>query len=172
MPIFNSVPALLASLPAATRLAGIDLGDRRIGVAISDAGRRIASPAAQIARTKLTKTVAALDALLREREASGLVVGLPLEMDGREGRRVQATRDFVTEWLRRTDWPVAFWDERLSTAGVTRVMIEEADRSRAKRAAVVDAAAAGWILQGALDAASYGSVGSDDRRFGWPESEP
>lgn len=144
---------MLATLPTFCRLAGIDLGDKRIGVAISDAGRRIASPLTMVARTKFGPTVKALDTLLLEREATGLVVGLPLEMDGSEGRRVQATRDFVTEWLRRRDWPVAFWDERLSTAGVNRVMIEEADRSRAKRAASVDAAAAGWILQGALDAA-------------------
>lgn len=157
MPVFNSVPAMLETLPALCRLAGIDLGDKRIGVALSDSGRRIASPLTMVARAKFGATVAALDTLLLGREVAGLVVGLPLEMDGSEGRRVQATRDFVTEWLRRRDWPVAFWDERLSTAGVTRVMIEEADRSRAKRAASIDAAAAGWILQGALDAA--GSTG-------------
>ena len=140
----------LAGLPASGKLMGLDLGTKTIGVAISDGLRMAATPVETIHRTKFTKDAERLLALIDENAVVGIVIGLPLNMDGSEGPRVQSTRAFVRNLGQKTDLPVAFWDERLSTAAVTRTLIE-ADMSRAKRGAVVDKLAAAYILQGALD---------------------
>ncbi|RFB80662.1 Holliday junction resolvase RuvX [Methylovirgula sp. 4M-Z18] len=141
---------LFAQLPPRARLMGLDLGTKTIGLAISDVERRIASPLETIERSKFTKDVARLLQLAQKHEIAGFVMGLPLNMDGSEGRRVQATKAFVRNLLPLTAIPVTYWDERLSTAAVTRTLIEQ-DASRAKRAAVVDRMAAAYILQGLLD---------------------
>jgi putative Holliday junction resolvase len=131
-------------------LLGLDLGTKTIGLALSDLSRRIASPLTTIARKKFTTDV---DELLRHAAAhgvAGLVIGLPLNMDGSEGPRVQATRAFARNLAMRTELPMVFWDERLSTAAVTRTLMD-ADASRKRRGEVVDKMAAAYILQGALD---------------------
>ena len=145
----------IADLASATapgaRLLGLDLGTKTIGLAISDAGLRLASPVGTIRRTRLQADLDALFQTVDDRGAGGLVLGLPVNMDGSEGPRAQATRQFARDLLGRRDLPLAFWDERLSTQAVERAMIE-ADLSRRKRKAKVDTAAAAYILQGALDA--------------------
>ncbi len=132
------------------RLIGIDLGTKTIGLALSDVGRQIASPLETIRRVKFTPDVARLRQLCETHGVGGLVMGLPLNMDGSEGPRVQSTRSFVRNLKPLLDLPVLFCDERLSTAAVTRALIA-ADASRAKRGAVVDMLAAAYILQGCLD---------------------
>lgn len=146
--------AFAAGLPARGRLLGLDFGEKTIGLAISDRDRRIASPLETIRRRKFTADAAELDAICRDRAVVGLVLGLPVNMDGSEGRRCQATRQFARNLvtLASIDSPLTFWDERLSTAAVERVLIDEADMSRRRRGEVVDKMAAGYILQGALDA--------------------
>ncbi|HEY2178900.1 MAG TPA: Holliday junction resolvase RuvX [Caulobacteraceae bacterium] len=137
--------------PAGYALAGLDHGERTIGVAISDVSLTIASPAALIEKTKFTRDAEALFALMTERGAAGVVIGLPVNMDGSEGPRCQSARAFARNLLRLRELPIAFWDERLSTMAVNRVLIGEADVSRTHRAKAVDKMAAAWILQGALD---------------------
>jgi putative Holliday junction resolvase len=132
------------------RLMGVDLGTKTIGLALSDLERRIATPLETIRRTKFTKDAARLLELAEKHEVAGIVIGLPLNMDGSEGPRVQSTRAFVRSLGALTDRPFIYWDERLSTAAVTRELIAQ-DASRAKRAEVVDKMAAAYILQGALD---------------------
>ena len=148
MPILD-----LVDLPdARTPLVGLDLGEKTIGVAVSDATRMIASPLHTIRKGKFSDDAAALFKLMESRHASGIVVGLPVNMDGTEGSRAQSSRAFARNLLRlRPDLPIAFWDERMSSMAVNRMLIDEADVSRARRAEVVDKAAAAWILQGALD---------------------
>ena len=146
----------LLDLPAAsaprTPWAGLDLGERTMGVAVSDLTRTVASPLALIRRRKFTEEAQELFALMAGRGAAGVVIGLPLNMDGTEGVRCQSNRAFARNLLRlRPELAIAFWDERLSTVAVERMLIGEADLSRAKRAAVVDRTAAAYILQGALD---------------------
>jgi putative Holliday junction resolvase len=136
------------ALPPAAALIGLDLGTKTIGVAISDLGRRIASPLVLINRVKFTQDAEALIKLIGERQVAGIVIGLPLNMDGSEGPRAQATRAFVRNLLPNIS--VSFWDERLSTVAVTRTLLE-ADTSRKRRGELVDKMAAGFILQGALD---------------------
>jgi putative Holliday junction resolvase len=138
-------------LPKGHALAGLDLGEKTIGVAISDVSLMIASPASVIRKVKFTRDAEALFALMADRGAGGLVIGLPVNMDGSEGPRCQSVRAFGRNLLRLRDLPIAFWDERLSTVAVSRVLIGEADVSRARRAETVDRMAAAWILQGALD---------------------
>jgi putative Holliday junction resolvase len=142
------MPARLA--PGAP-LAGLDPGERTLGVAVSDRGWLVASPIAHIERTKFTRDAEALFALMDERGAAGLIIGLPVNMDGSEGPRCQSARAFGRNLLRLRDLPIAFWDERLSSAAVNRMLIGEADVSRKRRAGAVDRLAATWILQGALD---------------------
>lgn len=137
-------------LPDHARLLGLDLGSKTIGLALSDLGRQIASPLETIRRVKFGADAAALIRIAETHRVAGLIVGLPLNMDGSEGPRVQSTRAFVRNIAPLTKLPVAFWDERLSTMAVTRTLLD-ADASRAKRAAVVDKMAAAYILQGALD---------------------
>jgi len=135
-----------------TRLLGLDLGSKTIGLALSDPAFMVASPIDTIRRTKFDKDAAELDRLIADRGVGGLVLGLPINMDGSEGPRCQSTRQFATNLIQRgMEQPIVFWDERLSTAAVERVLIDEADMSRRKRADVVDKMAAAYILQGALD---------------------
>ena len=131
-------------------LMGIDLGTKTIGVAGSDPDRRLAAGIETIARKNFSTDAQRLLALAAERSAVGFVLGLPINMDGSEGPRAQSTRAFACNLGKLTDLPIAFWDERLSTAAVERQLIE-ADVSRKKRAAVIDQHAAVFILQGALD---------------------
>ena len=140
----------LAHLPKQGRLMGLDLGTKTIGVALSDGLRLSATPLTTIRRTKFTADAEALLSLIAEHEVVGIVLGLPLNMDGSEGPRVQSTRAFARNLATQTELPIAFWDERLSTSAVTRTLID-ADVSRAKRGEVVDKLAASFILQGALD---------------------
>lgn len=147
----TDILALPAAMPRGTPVAGLDLGSKTIGVAVSDTSLMIASPLDLIRRSKFTEDVRKLFDLMDSRGAGGLVVGLPVNMDGSEGPRCQSARAFVRHLLRLRDLPVAFWDERLSSVAVNRVLIEEADSSRARRAEAVDKMAAAWILQGALD---------------------
>jgi len=143
----EDLPALL---PAGRRLLGLDLGTKTIGLALSDVNRGIATPMQTIRRSKFTRDAETLLALCAEHQVAGLIIGLPVNMNGTEGPRAQATRAFARNLRQLTDLPIAFWDERLSTAAAERVMIA-ADMSRARRAKKIDAAAAGVILQGALD---------------------
>lgn len=145
-----SLADAVSALPQRVPVLGLDLGTKTIGVAVSDLTRRIASPLETIARRKFSADAAHLLALA-EREKAGLIVlGLPLNMDGTEGPRAQSTRAFARNLTKLTEIPIVFWDERLSTAAVERMLID-ADRSRAKRAAVIDKLAATYILQSALD---------------------
>ncbi|MSO71442.1 MAG: Holliday junction resolvase RuvX [Alphaproteobacteria bacterium] len=150
MPI-TTLDALAAALPKEARLLGFDLGTKTIGLALSDPGRSIASPLVVLKRTKLKPDAARLAAIIREHGVGGLVLGLPINMDGSDGPRAQATRAFARNLTEVIDLPLAFWDERLSTAAVERALTDEADLSRARRAQLVDKLAAAYILQGALD---------------------
>lgn len=141
---------LAARLPARARLIGIDLGTKTIGLGVSDVERRLASPLETLERKKFTLDAQALIAAATKQDAAAYVIGLPLNMDGSEGPRAQATRAFVRNMAALDTRPFVFWDERLSTAAVTRALIDQ-DASRAKRAQVVDRMAAAYILQGALD---------------------
>ena len=137
-------------LPARGSLLGLDLGTKMIGVASSDPDRRLATGVTTIARKAFKADALAVLALASERGALGLVLGLPINMDGSEGPRAQATRAFARNFAKLTEFPIGLWDERLSTAAVERGLIE-ADMSRARRAEVIDQHAAAFILQGALD---------------------
>ncbi|MET1415184.1 Holliday junction resolvase RuvX [Roseibium sp. HPY-6] len=140
----------LAVLPPNTRLIGLDLGTKTIGLALSDLGRGIATPMETIRRKKFTIDAEKLLEICDAQNVGGIVLGLPLNMDGSEGPRAQATRAFARNLSQKTELPITYWDERLSTAAVTRTLLE-ADSSRAKRAEVVDKMAAAYILQGFLD---------------------
>jgi putative Holliday junction resolvase len=148
---------LPAALAARAPLVGLDLGSKTIGVAVSDIGRMIATPLALIRCTKFTADAEALLRLMADRGAGGVVIGLPINMDGTEGPRCQSVRAFTRNLLRLKDLPIAFWDERLSSAAVNRMLIDEADTPRARRAELVDKVAAAWILQGALDRLRHAS---------------
>jgi putative Holliday junction resolvase len=141
----------LLDMPRGAPLVGLDLGEKTIGVAASDGLWMIASPLETIRRTKFTDDANALFKLMESRAAGGVVIGLPMNMDGSEGPRCQSVRAFGRHLMRLRDLPIAFWDERLSSAAVNRVLISEADVSRSRRAELVDKMAAAYILQGALD---------------------
>ena len=145
----------LANIPATGRIMGLDLGTKTIGVAISDGMRYSATPLETIRRTKFTADAIRLDQLIAQNAIVAIILGLPLNMDGSEGPRVQSTRAFARSLAQRITLPIAFWDERLSTSAVTRMMIE-ADLRRDRRAEVVDKLAASYILQGAIDALASG----------------
>lgn len=149
--------ALAARLKRNERLMGIDLGTKTIGLALSDVERRLATPYETIRRKKFAEDAAALLDAAQRYDVAGLVIGLPLNMDGTEGPRVQSTRAFVRNLGNLSALPVTWWDERLSTAAVTRELIDR-DVSRAKRAAVIDKMAAAYILQGALDKIARGGL--------------
>ncbi len=142
--------ALPGKLPDYGRLLGIDLGTKTIGLAISDVERHFASPLETLKRTKFTPDAAALKRIIEKFGIVAIIIGLPLNMDGSEGPRAQSTRSFVKNLTPLVGIPIAFWDERLSTAAVTRTLLE-ADASRARRGELIDKMAAAYILQGALD---------------------
>jgi putative Holliday junction resolvase len=151
MPVLE-LTDLPAALPPMTPLVGLDLGEKTIGVAVSDLTWMIASPLALIRKTKFTADAEQLFALMADRGALGIVIGLPINMDGTEGPRCQSARAFGRNLLRlRDELTIGFWDERLSSAAVNRMLIAEADITRARRADLVDKMAATYILQGALD---------------------
>ena len=142
------------ALPAGGRLMGLDVGTKTIGVALCDSGWTIASPAELIRRTKFTKDLEALKAIAAKQSARGLVVGLPLNLDGSDSPRTQSVRAFARN-LAPLGLPILLWDERWSTAAVTRTLLD-ADASRARRAELVDKVAAAYILQGAIDGLTMG----------------
>jgi len=154
--IIERIHDIAAALTAGRRLLGLDLGSKTIGLAVSDADRRVASPLDTIRRTKFQADAKMLLGIVDAEDIGGLIIGLPVEMDGGEGRRCQSTRQFAANLLLLRDLPIAFWDERLSTAAVERVLIDEADMTRRRRALVIDKMAAAYILQGALDAMAKG----------------
>lgn len=144
----TEIPALI---PRYSALIGLDLGEKTIGVAVSDTTRMVASPLELIRKTKFTEEANRLFSLIDERQVGAVVIGLPINMDGTEGVRCQSNRAFARNLLRLRDIPIAFWDERMSTMAVNRFLIDQLDASRAKRAGLVDQMAAAWILQGALE---------------------
>ncbi len=144
----SSVEAL--ALGPGERLMGLDVGAKTIGIAFSDVRRVVATPRETIRRSKFTDDAETLRRLIEANDVGGLVIGLPINMDGSEGPRCQSVRQFAANLLAKIDIPVAFWDERLSTVAAERALIE-ADVSRKRRAEVVDKMAAAYILQGALD---------------------
>lgn len=150
MPVLD-LHDLAAASPVGTPWLGLDLGEKTIGVAASDATRMIASPLELVRKAKFTEDAQAVLKLMRGRNASALIIGLPLNMDGTEGPRAQSCRAFARNLDRIQPVNVAFWDERLSTSAVERFLIDELDLTRQRRAGVVDRTAAAWILQGALD---------------------
>jgi putative Holliday junction resolvase len=147
-----------AALPPFGAVMGLDFGEKTIGVAVSDRMRSVASPLETVRRTKFTQDAARLLGIAAAREIAGVVIGLPLNMDGTEGPRCQSTRAFARNLERLTPLPLAFWDERLSTVAAERALLE-ADTSRKRRGEVIDHVAAGVILQGALDRLRY--MGAD-----------
>jgi len=150
MALFN-LTDMRAALPRGQRLIGLDPGAKQIGVALSDVLLMLASPYGTLKRAKLAANAAEVLAIARKEGAGGLVVGLPLGMDGSFGPAAQAAKDWAMALSAATGLPVALWDERLSSSAVNRMLVGEMDLSRAKRAAVVDRAAAAWMLQSALD---------------------
>ncbi len=146
----SEFPPEFSALPRLARLLGIDLGTKTIGLALSDVERRIATPLETIKRSKFTIDASAIRDIVERFEVQGLVLGLPLNMDGTEGPRAQAARAFARNLAPVVKRPIAFWDERLSTVAVTRTLLD-ADTSRARRGALVDKLAAAYILQGFLD---------------------
>lgn len=153
--IVATIFALKEMLPRHHRLMGLDLGEKTIGIAVGDPGHRIASPVITLRRKKFAEDAAQLLKLIDERQVGGLVIGLPLNMDGSEGPRCQSVRQFANNMAKIRDLPMTFWDERLSTVAVTRDMLA-ADLSRAKRAKIVDQSAAAFILQGTFDLLNRG----------------
>ena len=147
---YQTIDELAALLVGDATVIGLDLGTKTIGVAVSDLGRRFASPLAVIRRTKFKADADALVGMIGVHRPAAVVIGLPINMDGSEGPRAQATRAFARNLAALIAVPIVFWDERLSTAAVTRTMLE-ADLSRKRQAEVVDKMAAAYILQGALD---------------------
>jgi putative holliday junction resolvase len=145
-----AIEDLALSLPAKARLIGIDLGSKTIGLAISDVERRLSSPLKTLPRGAFTRDADALIAIFAEFDIAGIVLGLPLDLNGRDTPRAQSTRAFARNLSKRTNLPIVFWDERYSTAVVTRTLIFH-DVSRGRRAQVVDKMAAAYILQGVLD---------------------
>ena len=139
-----------AALPGGGRLLGLDVGTKTIGTALCDSGWTIASPAALVRRTKFARDLDALKAIVAAQDVAGIVVGLPLNLDGSESPRTQSVRAFVRNLI-ALGLPILLWDERWSTQAVTRTLID-ADASRARRAELVDKMAAAYILQGAIDA--------------------
>ncbi len=148
--IYEDFADFARALPKSVAITGLDLGEKTIGVAISDLRRTIATPTEVIRRSKFTEDAAKLLAIVQKRDVCGIILGLPLNMDGSEGPRVQSTRAFARNLARLTDLPISYWDERLSTVAATRALIE-GNTSRKRRAEVIDQVAAGYILQGALD---------------------
>ena len=143
------------TLPPYKALAGIDFGTKRLGIAVSDLCRNIAGSYKILYRTNFTKDIADLKKIFEEKEICAIVYGLPLQMDGKEGEIAAKVRDFAAKVYDEIPLPYTFWDERLSSAAVENFLVKEVDLSRAKRKKVLDASAAAYILQGALDAINY-----------------
>ncbi|MCH2075496.1 MAG: Holliday junction resolvase RuvX [Rhodobacteraceae bacterium] len=152
--ITEDMAEFLAALPRYMPIAGIDLGTHTIGVALSDALLTVGTPLGTVRRKKFTVDAAALLDMIGGRDAGGIVLGLPRNMDGTEGPRCQATRAFARNLERLTELPMTFWDERLSTVAAERALLE-ADTTRKRRAQIIDQVAASYILQGALDRMRY-----------------
>jgi len=150
VPVHADIDGFVAALPRDGAVAGLDLGEKTIGVAVSDLRRTLATPLETVRRKKFTLDAARLLEIAKGRGLAGFVLGLPLNMDGSEGPRCQSTRAFARNLAGLTDLPIGFWDERLSTVAAERALLEF-DTSRAKRAEVIDHVAAGFILQGFLD---------------------
>ena len=142
--------ALKSTLAPGARLLGLDLGEKTIGLALSDTLRSVATPLHTLKRSKFTADASMIEKIIAEHNIGALVIGLPLNMDGSTGPAAQSARAFANNFAKLNDFPVVLWDERLSTAAVTRTLLE-ADASRKRRAEVVDKMAAAYILQGALD---------------------
>jgi putative holliday junction resolvase len=155
-----SIEDFARALPAQGAILGLDVGTKTIGLAISDVTRTVASPLRTLRRTKFSADATQLLALAGEREVRGFIIGLPINFNGSEGPRAQSCRAFARNLGALTALPIGFWDERLSTAAAERALLE-ADASRKRRAEVIDAVAAGFILQGALDRMK--SMRGDDR---------
>lgn len=149
MPVL-SIDELAQTLATSQAVAGLDLGTKTIGISVSDLGRRFATPREVLMRTKFSVDAQVLLATAAKERIVAFIIGLPINMDGSEGPRAQATRAFVRNMVQKTELPFVFWDERLSTVAAERTLIEM-DVSRKKRAARIDSAAASFILQGALD---------------------
>ena len=145
-----AIEELKAALPPRARLLGLDLGEKTIGIALSDTLLTVATPMQTLKRGKFSADAARIEMLIAEQGVGGLVVGLPLNMDGSDGPSAQSARAFARNFAARSPLPILLWDERLSTAAVTRALLE-ADASRRRRGAVVDKMAAAYILQGALE---------------------
>ncbi len=152
--ICTDMDAFADALPPRRAVAGLDLGDKTIGVAVSDRMMSVATPLETIRRTKFTADAGRLLGIAKDREIGGLILGMPFNMDGSEGPRCQSTRAFARNLERLTTLPIVFWDERLSTVAAERALLE-ADTSRKRRGEVIDHVAAGVILQGALDRLGY-----------------
>lgn len=148
----TAVDRIKDTLKPGQRLLGLDIGSKTIGLALSDVTLMVASPAETIKRGKFAADAKRLSVIIAGENVGGLILGLPVQMDGAEGRRCQSVRQFADNLLEHIDLPIAFWDERLSTKAVERVLIDEADMTRKRRAEVIDKMAAAYILQGALDA--------------------
>ena len=153
--ILGNPAELRAAVPEGTRLLGLDVGTKTIGLALSDTRRVIASPLDTIRRRRFRDDVAILLALVDRHDIGGLVIGLPLSLAGGDSPRSQSERQFARNLLALRELPIALWDERMSTAAVTREMIA-ADMTRKRRAEIVDKVAAAYILQGCLDAMGRG----------------
>lgn len=152
--LVNSSAEFLSALPQTGRIMALDVGSTTIGLALSDGLRSIASPLETIDRKKFSKDLAQLQSLIEKHAVGGLVIGNPLNMDGSAGPRTQSTRTFVSNISKSIALPMLLWDERLSTMAVERMMVDEADLSRARRAELVDKLAASYMLQGFLDSLS------------------
>ncbi|MEE9388743.1 MAG: Holliday junction resolvase RuvX [Paracoccaceae bacterium] len=148
--IYTDITGFAVALPPMVAICGLDLGEKTIGVAVSDSFRHVATPLDTIRRKKFGLDAQALLDITSARQIGGIILGLPLNMDGSEGPRCQSTRAFARNLSRLTDMPIGFWDERLSTVAAERALLE-ADTSRKRRSQVIDHVAAGFILQGALD---------------------
>ena len=151
MALFN-MPQLRAALPSGSRLLGLDLGTRSIGLALSDVSLMLASPFGTLKRGRMAAAAAEIGVIVRRETVGGLVGGLPLSLDGSFGPAAQAARDWMRGLSEMTGLPAALWDERLSSSAVNRMLIGDLDMTRRRRAAVVDKVAAAYILQAALDA--------------------
>ncbi|MAI10373.1 MAG: Holliday junction resolvase RuvX [Rhodospirillaceae bacterium TMED167] len=149
--IHDTLAKMMDALPPNARLLGLDVGSKTIGIAVSDSARKVASSIDTIRRTKFSKDVVILQQAATERHAAGLILGLPVSMDGTEGPACQSVRQFAANVDGAFNTQISFWDERLSTSAVERFLVKEADMSRNRRAQVVDKMAATYILQGALD---------------------
>ncbi len=164
MSLFN-MPDLRARLAPDSRLIGLDLGSRTIGVALSDVSLLLASPYATLPRGKLSKMAAEIAAIATRERIGGLVAGLPLSLDGSFGPAAQAARDWLRDLSDMTGLPAALWDERLSSSAVNRMLIQDLDMTRRRRSKVVDKLAATYILQAALDASRPPTTTNDNREL-------